>query len=114
MSHLDNRVLAAWRATASLHEPRPPAALGELESVEQALGRRLPEIFRELYQQHDGGSWLGGDLALMPLLTGDDLSVARGSTALRGWDWPVPKEVVIFGRDGSGDPLGLWLPATAA
>jgi len=109
---LDDRVPAAWTATAWLHEPGPPASLGELESVERTVGRRLPEAFRELYQRHDGGSWLGGDLSLMPLLSGDDLSVARASTVHRAWDWPVPDEVVIFGSDGCGDPLGLWLPGT--
>jgi hypothetical protein len=114
MSHLDNRVLAAWDATAWLHEPGPPASSGDLESVEQAVGRRLPPAFRELYKRHDGGSWLGGDLALLPLLGGGDLSVVRASTAHREWDWPVPDEVVIFGSDGGGDPFGLWLPAEAA
>jgi hypothetical protein len=113
VSHLDNRVLAAWAATAWLHEPGPPASLGDLEAAEQAVGRRLPETLRELYQRHDGGSWLGGDLALMPLLAEDDLSIARASTAHREWDWPVPDDVVIFGSDGGGDPLGLWLPAAA-
>jgi hypothetical protein len=112
MRHLDDRVLAAWTASAWLHEPGPPASIGELESVEQTVGRRLPEALRELYQRHNGGSWLGGDLQLMPLLTGDDLSVARASTVHREWDWPVPDEVVIFGSDGCGDPLGLWLPET--
>jgi hypothetical protein len=114
MSHLDDRVLAAWTATAWLHEPGPPASPGDVESVEQAVGRRLSPAFRELYQRHDGGSWLGGDLALLPLLSGGDLSVERASTAHREWDWPVPDEVVIFGSDGGGDPLGLWLPAEAA
>lgn len=114
MPHLDGRVLAAWTATAWLHEAGPPASLGDLESVEQAVGRRLPQTLRELYQRHDGGSWLGGDLALLPLVSGGDLSVASASTAHREWDWPVPDEVVIFGSDGGGDPLGLWLPAAAA
>jgi hypothetical protein len=114
MSDLDPRLLAAWTATAWLHEPRPPGSLGDLESVEEAVRRRLPQALRELYLRHDGGSWLGGDLALMPLLSGGDLSVARASAAHREWNWPVPDEVVIFGSDGGGDPFGLWLPAAAA
>src|SRR4051794_32184957 len=114
MSELDNRVLAAWTATSWLHEPRPPASLDELESVEQAIGRPLPGALRELYQWHDGGSWLGGDLVLMPLQTSGELSVAQASKAHREWDWPVPDELVLFGSDGGGDPLGLWLPAASA
>lgn len=114
MSHLDDRVLEAWTATAWLHEPGPPASLEDVESAEQTVGRHLPQALRELYQRHDGGSWLGGDLALMPLFSGGDLSLVRASTAHRKWDWPVPDEVVIFGSDGGGDPLGLWLPGTAA
>jgi hypothetical protein len=113
MSELDNRVLAAWTATAWLHEPRPPASLDELESVEQTIGRPLPGAFRELYQRYDGGSWLTGDLFLMPLQTGGELSVAQASKTHREWDWPVPDELVLFGTDGGGDPLGLWLPAAA-
>ena len=50
----------------------------------------------------------------MPLLAGGDLSVARGSTALREWDWPIPDDVVIFGSDGGGDPFGVWLPTAEA
>src|SRR4051812_44790960 len=114
MSHLDDRVLAAWSATASLHEPGPPASRGELETVEQAIGRRLPGALRELYQRHDGGSWFHSDLVLMPLLAEGGFSVARASAAYRGWGWPIPDEVVIFGNDGGGDPFGLWLPAVAA
>jgi hypothetical protein len=105
---LDERVLAAWHATAWFHEPGAPAAPGALESAEEAIGRRLPDALRELYVRHDGGSWLGGDLTLAPLL-GDELSVARASAPHRGWDWPVPDEVVVFGSDGGGDPFGLWL-----
>ena len=114
MSDLDPGLLAAWTATAWFHEPGPPGSPGDLESVEEAVRRRLPEALRQLYLRHDGGSWLGGDLALLPLLSGGDLSVARASAAHRGWGWPVPDEVVIFGSDGGGDPLGLWLPAAAA
>lgn len=112
MSHLDDRVLAAWTATAWLHEPHPPASLTALEVVEEAVGRHLPKALRELYQRHDGGSWLGSELSLMPLL-GEDLSVARASGTYRGWDWPVADEVVIFGSNGCGDPFGLWLPRSS-
>jgi hypothetical protein len=113
MSELDDRVWQAWTATAWLHEPLPPASPDELDSVEQSIGRPLPGAFRELYQRHDGGSWLGSDLVLMPLQTGGELSVAQASAAHRAWDWPVPDELVLFGNDGCGDPVGLWLPATA-
>lgn len=113
MSDLDDRISRAWTATAWLHEPRPPASPDALNSVEQSIGRPLPDAFRELYQRHDGGSWLGGNLVLMPLQTGGELSVARASATHREWDWPVPDELVLFGSDGGGDPVGLWLPAAA-
>jgi hypothetical protein len=114
MSHLDHRVVAAWAATSWLHEPGPPASPSDVQFVEQAVGRTLPQAVRDLYQRHDGGTWVGGDLSLMPLLSGGDVSVARASAAHRRWGWPVPDEVVIFGSDGGGDPLGLWLPDAAA
>lgn len=114
MSSLDPAVLAAWELSAWLHEPGPPASVGDLDAAEQAIARPLPQAFRDLYLQHDGGSWLGGDLVLLPLLRGDDLSVTRASSAHRGWEWPVPEEVVIFGNDGGGEPFGVWLPGDAA
>jgi hypothetical protein len=106
--------LEAWTATSWLHEPGPPASAGDLEAVEQVVGRNLPQAFRELYERHDGGSWLRNDVQLMPLLTGGELSVARASTTYREWEWPIPDEVVIFGSDGGGDPFGLWLPEESA
>ena len=114
MSSLDPAVLAAWELSAWLHEPEPPASVSDLDSAEQAIARPLPQALRDLYLQHDGGSWLGGDLVLLPLLSGGDVSVASGSSTHRGWDWPVPDEVVIFGNDGGGEPFGLWLPDAAA
>ena len=114
MSSLDPTVLAAWDLSAWLHEPEPPASVGDLDSAERAIGRRLPGALRDLYLRHDGGSWLGGDLAVLPLLSGGDHSLARASSALRGWEWPVPEEVVVFGGDGKGSLFGVWLPRSAA
>ena len=113
MSELDDRIRRAWTATAWLHEPRPPASPDELDSVEQSIGRPLPGAFRELYQRHDGGAWLGNNCVLMPLQAGGELSVAQASATHRAWGWPVPDELVLFGNDGNGDPVGLWLPAAA-
>ena len=109
MPGLDPRLLAAWSASAGLHHPGAPASPADLTTVEAALGRHLPDALRELYLHHDGGSWVGGDLQLLPLL-GDELGVARASAAHRDWGWPVPEEVVLFGSDGGGDPFGVWLP----
>lgn len=71
----------------------------------------MPPAFRELYARHDGGSWLAGDLVLFPLVREHDLTVARASTTYRGWEWPVPEELVLIGTGGGGDPIGLWVPA---
>ena len=105
MPGLDTRVVEAWTATSWLHEPSPPASAGDLEAVEQLVGRRLPQAFRELYERHDGGSWLRNDVQLMPLLSGGELSVARASTTYREWEWPIPDEVVIFGTKATGDEI---------
>jgi hypothetical protein len=113
VENLDPRVLAAWAASAWLHEPGPPAPASALPDAERSLGRRLPPAFVELYRAHDGGSWLQGDLQLMPL-AGGELSVTRAADSHRSWDWPIPAEVVVFGSDGGGDPFGLWLPGDAA
>ena len=76
MSHLDPGLLAAWTATGWFHEPGPPGSPGDLESLEEAVRRRLPEALRELYLRHDGGSWLGGK-------TGGRYGVARWKASSR-------------------------------
>jgi len=106
---LDPRILAAWAASSGLHAPAAPASDSDVAGAVTALGRRLPQALVELYRAHDGGSWLQGNLGLLPL-AGDELSLARASDSYRSWDWPVPDEVVVFGADGGGDPFGLWLP----
>ncbi len=113
VTHLDRRILDAWAATADWHAPNPAAAPDGVTAAEHAIGRRLPQAFRELYLVHDGGGWLGHNLNLLPLDDGNEAgegSVTRAAAAFRRWDWPVPDEVVVIGNNGAGDIFGLWLP----
>ena len=113
MTHLDRRILDAWAATASMHQPHPAADPADVTAAEHAIGRRLPQAFHELYLVHDGGSWLHGNMNLLPLDDGHEAgegSVTRAAATFRGWGWPVPDEVVLIGDDGDGDIFGLWLP----
>lgn len=114
MTHLDRRILDAWAATEGMHQPNSAAASDSVTAAQHVIGRLLPQAFHELYLAHDGGRWLNGDLSLMPLDDGSELSVTRASATHRRWDWPVPDEVVVFGNDGCGDPFGLWLPSVEA
>lgn len=113
MTHLDRRILDAWTATEDMHRPDPAATPDSLTAAEHAIGRRLPQAFRELYLVHDGGGWLGHNLNLLQLDDGNEAgegSVTRAAAAYRGFGWPVPDEVVVIGNDGAGDIFGLWLP----
>jgi hypothetical protein len=113
VTHLDRRILDAWAATADWHAPYPAAPPDRVTAAEHLIGRRLPQAFRELYLVHDGGSWLNGNMNLLPLDDGQEAgegSVTRAAATFRGWEWPVPDEIVVIGDDGTGDILGLWLP----
>jgi SMI1 / KNR4 family (SUKH-1) len=92
-----------------------PAISGaEWSSVEEALGRPLPEELREFLEEAADRELLGGNLKVYPLVPpeGDEeaLALTTASDLLRSWDWPVPDEMVIFGDNGQGDSFGLWLP----
>lgn len=82
--------------------------------VELRLGRSLPEEFKALYGGVGGGSFVGGDLTLLPLVETaegeESYSVVAMADQYREWEWPIPHEVVVFASDGGGSPLGLWLP----
>ena len=92
-----------------------PAISGaEWSSVEEALGRPLPEELREFLEEAADREMLGGNLKVYPLVPpeGDEeaLALTTASGLLRSWDWPVPDEMVVFGDNGQGDSFGLWLP----
>lgn len=112
--HLDRRILDAWAATRDVHDAHPAAAPDSVTAAERVIGRQLPPAFHELYLVHDGGSWLHHDLHLFPLHDESELSVTNAAATHRGWEWPIPDEVVLFGNDGCGDPFGLWLPGAGA
>ena len=48
-----------------------------------------------------------------PLSGEADSGLVGMSDRLRGWDWPIPDELLVFGTDGGGDPFGLWYPPAA-
>ena len=105
------KVLAAWIASPELHSPNPGATPAGLERAQSEIGRPLPETAVGLYREVDGGSLLHGNLNLLPLLPeGVTLALTTSSDILRSWDWQIPDELLIFGDDGAGDQLGIWLP----
>lgn len=114
MIHLDRRILDAWAATRDMHDPNPAAAPDSVVAAEHVIGRQFPQAFHELYLVHDGGGLLLHNLTLFRLHDESELSVTNAAATYRGWGWPVPDEVVLFGENGCGDPFGLWLPGVGA
>jgi hypothetical protein len=105
------RVLAAWDASSGLHSANPGASIAGLARAQLEIGRPLPDAACDLYREIDGGSLLHGNLNLLPLLPeGVTLALTTSSDILRSWDWSIPDELLIFGDDGAGDQLGIWLP----
>ena len=103
------RVLKSWVLSGSQTQMSPGATAEELADVQSALRRRFPDEFLECYSQTNGGSVLHGNIGLYPL-RGAELSVATASAFLGKHEWPIPDELVVFGNNGAGSPIGLWLP----
>jgi len=96
------------------HEFPAGATESQLKDAEAKLGRSLPPAFRALYRFSDGMSLVDGNLNIRPLDTGDDMCLVAHSDFLRGCDWPIPDELVVFGDNGSDDLFGVWLPRDGA
>lgn len=97
-----SRFQSFLRATASEHEFGDPASGAELALVPPAL--------RRFHQQMNGAALFDGDILIFPA-GGDpdeDGTVQHASRLARDAEWPIPKEVVLFGRDTGGEVLGVW------
>lgn len=81
----------------------------DLQRAAHALGRVLPDELVALYSRCNGGEVLEGNIQLYPI-DGDELSLVQGSDFLRGYDWPIPQELIVFAGDGQGGSFGLWCP----
>jgi hypothetical protein len=118
MDRAIERVLAAWRISAESDELAEPASEETIAEAERALGRPVPDDLKTLYRFSNGMGPLGGNLAVVPLLDtdhadGEEIGLVNLGDRLRGWDWPIPNEVLVFGGNGGDEQLGLWYPSGA-
>ncbi len=98
-----SRFLTFLKATESEHEVGSPARGADLAYV--------PAPLRPLYQRMDGAALFDGDLLFFPA-NGDmdeDGTVRHASRLAREAEWPIPQEVILFGRDTGGEVLGVWI-----
>ncbi len=88
--------------TESEHELGAPAFGTELNSV--------PAPLRAFYKQMNGASLFDGDLLFFAAggPPDEDGTVQHASRLAREAEWPIPQDVVLFGRDTGGEVLGLW------
>lgn len=96
------RWLSFIRATADEHTLGAPAVGGALN--------RVPPELRPFYQRMNGAALFDGDL-LFFVADGEpdeDGTVQHASRLAREAEWPIPPEVVLFGRDTGGEVLGVW------
>ena len=86
----------------------PPCDAEAIRGVEQALGRALPPVVRELYQEGDGRyRWDGQWWVIWPL---ERLpSENRSAWDERG----LPRSLLAFGDDGTGDPFVVHVDGSA-
>ena len=102
----------AWRADPSRNQLRPGATEAAVAIAEAVLERRFPRALRHLYLQTDGCDLLEGNLNIAPLATEPGTpGLVDLSDELRGNGWAVPDELLVFGDDGQGNRLGIWLPS---
>jgi hypothetical protein len=105
------QVLKAWRMCPQVsHGSQGGASLDAIAKAERVLGRSLPRDLIELYMEHDGGDFVGGNIQLFPLhaVMEDESTLTTASVLLRLWQWPIPPELVMFASDGSDGCFGLW------
>ncbi|MBI2684839.1 MAG: hypothetical protein HYX27_00880 [Acidobacteria bacterium] len=96
------RFLSFLRETENEHEFGPPASAAELVLV--------PAPLQSLYREMNGAALFDGDL-LFFMASGprdEDGTVQHASRLAREAEWPIPQEVVLFGRDTGGEVLGVW------
>lgn len=105
-------ILKAWSLASELNSREEPATTQDIASVEAAVSYSLPHDFRRLYSYSNGASLFNGNFNYHPLSAVDRLSLRSASIQLREWEWPIPKEVLVFGDNGSDDQFGLWMPTT--
>lgn len=106
-------IVAAWRLAPDSW-PLPEAASDtDIADAERRLGRPLPAELRALYGISNGPNPLGGNLAIQPLSSVEGEGLVGMGERLRGWGWPIPDEVLVFGDNGGEEQFGLWYPAGA-
>jgi cell wall assembly regulator SMI1 len=127
-------VLARLDAWYEAHLPptqyrfNPPATDARIDEVEQLIGLKLPQSFRDLYRWHDGDSdehW--GHIYGLPLLSLDQIvaehhiwqetleDIDGDRYAISGGSWPegavdpayINPAWLPLTRDGSGNSIGL-------
>jgi hypothetical protein len=94
--------LAFLKATEEEHEVGSPTSGPELAVIPAAL--------RPFYQKMNGAALFDGDLIFFAAggSLDEDGTVQHASRLAREAEWPIPQEVVLFGRDTGGEVLGVW------
>jgi hypothetical protein len=94
--------LAFLKATEEAHEVGSPTSGPELSFVPAAL--------RPLYQRMNGASLFDGELIFFAAAGApdEDGTVQHATRLAREAEWPIPPEVMLFGRDTGGEVLGVW------
>ena len=107
-------VLEAWRQSQGSSWFGAPADEATIAQVELTLGRPLPPALKSLYRLSDGMAPLDGNLMIEPMSGAVDRGLVGLAERLRGWDWPIPDELLVFGGNGGDDQFGLWYPQGAS
>lgn len=101
-------ILRTWRAAPPAFQRwNAPATEAQLKAAETELGIPIPGMLRRIYEISNGAELLGGNL----MINGGEplVSFPTASSELRRYRWLIPENVQVFGGNGQGDLLGLWI-----
>jgi hypothetical protein len=92
-----------------LNKFNPPASVSDLSKLKRIFRAGVPDEVVEFYEFANGAQLLSGNLNIWPI-EGDGFSLTHGSDELRSHEWPIPKEVILFGDCGGEEVYGYWAP----
>jgi len=105
-----DRLIRTWHGSMRYHEFHKGSNNAQIESTEQALDFRFPNVCRAIYEMSNGFGICGGNMIFDSLIdVPGGLSVVSLNKMFRESRPDFPVEPVFFGTDGSDTQYALWI-----
>jgi hypothetical protein len=107
-----DKLISAWRFETRLCNVSAPIEADVEFAFREALPSVATNLLIPLFRRTAGVSIAEGNTVVYRPI-GPYPSAAISSSQLRGWKWPIPKNVTVFGDNGCGEQFGIWEPIGA-